>query len=110
MAERGEARSPCPKLELLSAHREQIARLCRRYDVRSLKVFGSVARREAEPGSDVDLLVSFSRPVGLLHLVRLERELSDVLGVPVDLVTEKALSPYIRARVLADAKVVYEHP
>jgi len=97
-----------PTLDLLMAHRERIRFLCRKYGVRSLQVFGSVARGEGREGSDVDLLVRFSRPVGLLHLIRLERELSEVLGVPVDLVTEGALSPYIRARVLAGSQVVYE--
>ena len=97
-----------PTLDLLMAHREQIRSLCRKYGVRSLQVFGSVARGEGEEGSDVDLLVRFSRPVGLLHLVRLERELSEVLGVRVDLVTERALSPYIRVQVKAGSQVVYE--
>ncbi len=55
------------------------------------------------------MLVRFGRPVGLLHLVRLERELSELLGVPVDLVTEKALSPYIRSQVLSSARVLYEY-
>ena len=97
-----------PTLELLMARRERIRSLCRKYGVRSLQVFGSIARGEGGEGSDVDLLVRFSRPVGLFHLIRLERELSEVLGVPVDLVTERALSPYIRAQVLAASQVVYE--
>ena len=97
-----------PTLDLLMAHQEQIRALCRKYGVRSLQVFGSVARGEGKEGSDVDLLVRFSRPVSLLHLIRLERELSEVLGARVDLVTERALSPYIRAQVIAASRVVYE--
>ena len=97
-----------PTLDLLMAHQERIRSLCRRYDVYSLQVFGSVARGVGKEGSDVDLLVRFSRPVGLLHLIRFERELGEVLGSPVDLVTERALSPYIRTQVLAESRVVYE--
>jgi len=93
---------------VFSAHTATIQEICRRYSVRSLRVFGSVARGTANPTSDIDLLVQFSRPVGLLHLVRLQRELAEVLGRPVDLVTEKALSPYFRPRVLAEAQVMYE--
>ena len=97
-----------PTVELLMAHRDRISSLCRQYSVSSLQLFGSVARGEGTAGSDVDLLVRFSRPVGLFHLLRLERELSQMLGVPVDLVTERALSPYIREQVLAATQVVYE--
>jgi len=73
-----------------------------------MKVFGSVARGEAKAGSDVDIVVQFLRPTGLLQLVQLEHELSELLGVPVDLVTERALSPYIRSEVLSTAQVFYE--
>ncbi len=85
-----------------------IAEICQRYHVRSLRVFGSVARGTAKGSSDVDVLVEFAEPVSLLDLVRLQRELSEVLGRPVDLLTEKALSPYIRDRVVSEAQVVYE--
>ena len=87
---------------------EAIAEICQRYHVRSLRIFGSVARGTAKRGSDVDVLVEFARPASLLDLVRLQRELSEVLGQPVDLVTEKALSPYIRPQVVSEAQVVYE--
>ncbi len=93
---------------LFSARAAEIQEICRRYGVRSLRVFGSVARGTAGPTSDIDLLVQFSQPVGLLCLVRLQRELAEVLGRPVDLVTEKALSPYFRSQVLAEAQVIYE--
>lgn len=94
-------------LDILSVQ-EQIAHLCRQYGVSTMKVFGSSARDDAGEGSDIDLLVRFSRPVTLLQLVRLERELSELLGRKVDLVTEQALSPYIRPQVLATAQVLYE--
>ena len=71
--------------------------------IRSLSVFGSVARNEARPDSDIDLLVEFSEPVGLLTMARLQRLLEEMLGCRVDLVTPAGLRPEIRARVLEEA-------
>ncbi|MFN7037671.1 MAG: nucleotidyltransferase family protein [Bellilinea sp.] len=86
---------------------EHLLNLCRRYQVASLKVFGSVARGEEREDSDMDILVQFVQPVSLLTLVRLERELSALFGRKVDLLTEQALSPYIRDAVLASAREIY---
>lgn len=71
--------------------------------VRSLFVFGSVARGEAVDASDIDLLVDFDRPVGLFHFVRVRDFLSRELGAEVDLVASDALSGDLRERVLRDA-------
>ena len=87
---------------------DKIGEICQRYHVRSLRLFGSVARGTAKESSDIDVLVTFTEPVSLLDLVRLQRELSEVLGRPVDLVTEKSLSPYIRLQVVSEAQVMYE--
>ncbi len=70
-------------------------------------IFGSYARGEAKPESDLDVLVKFSSRKTLLEFIRLERRLSEMLGVKVDLVTEEFLSPYIRPNVLRDLKVLY---
>lgn len=82
--------------------------LCAKHDVEVLKLFGSVARDEADDSSDVDLLVRFQSPRSLPELVRIEREFSERLGRSVDLVTEGSLSPHLKDRVLANAVVVYE--
>ena len=75
-----------------------------RYGVESLAVFGSVARGEADDGSDVDLLVRFrGEPPSLFEFVRLERQLSQLLGLSVDLVMETALKPRLRERILAES-------
>ena len=87
---------------------ERLLNLCREYQVASLKVFGSVARGEEREDSDIDILVQFVRPVSLLTLVRLERELGALFGRKVDLVTEQAISPYIREAVLSSARGLYE--
>src|SRR5688572_28502425 len=82
--------------------------ICRLNDVSMVGVFGSMARGEAGKKSDIDLLVRFSKRKSLLAVVRLERELSEALGRKVDLLTEAALSPYLRERILQETQVVYE--
>jgi len=81
--------------------------ICRQNDVSMVGVFGSMARGEAKKKSDIDLIVRFSKRKSLLAVVRLERELSEALGRKVDLLTEAAISPYMRERVLNELKVVY---
>lgn len=86
-----------------------VIEICRQNDVSKVGVFGSMARGEENEESDIDLLVDFSRRgITLLDIVRIERELSEALGRKVDLVTEGAISPYLRDRILADLKVIYE--
>ncbi len=89
---------------LIERHRTAILRVARRHGVESVAVFGSRARDEAGPSSDVDLLVRFEPGRTLLDVVALKIELEELLGCPVDLVTDGALSPYLRERVLATAK------
>jgi predicted nucleotidyltransferase len=71
-------------------------------------LFGSQARREASSESDVDLLVRFEGRQSLIDLARVEREIGEVIGQSVDLVTENALSPYLRDRVMADLEVIVD--
>ena len=73
------------------------------YHVSSLAVFGSYVHHAAGASSDVDLLVTFSDPPGLLRFVELESFLSARLGLKVDLVMREALKPRIGRRVLAEA-------
>lgn len=87
---------------------DKLTEICRRNDVAMIGVFGSMARGEASEQSDVDLLVRFSKRKSLLALVRLERELSTALGRKVDLLTEAAISPYLRDRIKREVKVIYE--
>lgn len=75
------------------------------YPIRKLGVFGSYARDEQRPDSDLDILVTFDHTVTLFDLVRLENELSNRLGVDVDLVTRNSLKPRIGSRV--DEDVVF---
>jgi hypothetical protein len=87
--------------------RQKIINLCRKNDIYMVGLFGSTARGEATKSSDVDLLVRLSKPKSLLSLVKLERNLSEALGRKVDLVTEAAISPYLKDRVFEELEVIY---
>jgi predicted nucleotidyltransferase len=87
-------------LEILRQHQKELQEA----GVKSLKFFGSVVRGEAGPDSDIDILVEFSRPVGLLAFARLKNRLSELLSRPVDLVTPEALKPLLRDRILSEAQ------
>jgi hypothetical protein len=87
---------------------KRLAEICRRNDVRRLRVFGSASRGEEGPDSDVDLLVDFSAPKGLFELIGLEHELESVFNRPVDLVTERGLSPYLKQSILSSAAVIFD--
>jgi hypothetical protein len=87
----------------------EIVEICQRYGVKELAIFGSAARGEMGPDSDIDLLVDFlpeARP-GLLGLSAMMRELSALLGRRVDLAVKPALKTLIRPQVLADAQIIY---
>jgi len=86
----------------------KLIEICRQNDVSKVGVFGSTARGEANDQSDIDLLVEFSRRKSLLAMVALERQLGSALGRRVDLLTEAAISPYLRERILSDLQVIYE--
>lgn len=76
--------------------------LAKRYPIKELGVFGSYARGEQRPDSDLDILVDFDGPVGLLDFVGLQQDLSDRLGVDVDLVMAEAPKPRIWQRIRAE--------
>lgn len=81
--------------------------ILKRNDVEFAGIFGSYARGEADTDSDVDLLVRFSRPKSLLKLIRLENEIQSALETPVDVVTERAVSSYLKDAIFNDLHVLY---
>lgn len=86
--------------ERISAHRPELARA----GVKRLGVYGSVARGEAGPDSDVDILVEFEQLPDLYQFAALKDRLAEILGRPVDLTTPQALKPRLRSRVLHEVR------
>jgi len=87
---------------VLQTLKQKNAELITKFGVKSLLLFGSVARNEATSTSDVDLLVEFNRPVGYFGLFALQDYLEKLLGCPVDLGTPDSLRPYIKERVMGE--------
>lgn len=97
---------PSDLATLLPILRAKLPDLRARYSVRTLEVFGSYVRGEQRSGSDLDLLVTFDEIPGLFRFIALENEMSDALGVKVDLVMKDSLKPSIGKRILEEAKAI----
>ncbi len=89
--------------ELLKSKRQEIIAIAARHGAHNVRVFGSVARGEARPESDLDILVEMEPGRSLIDHVALMQDLEDLLQRKVDVVSERALHWYIRDRVLAEA-------
>ncbi len=85
---------------------DKIISFMRQHGAEKIGVFGSYARNEAGPNSDLDLMVSFKEQKSLLGVIRIERELSEILGVKIDLLTEQAVSPHLIDRIKQELKVI----
>jgi predicted nucleotidyltransferase len=90
--------------KLLESKRDEILHLAAKHGAYNVRVFGSVARGEAGPDSDVDFLVDLEEGRSLLDLAGLLMDLQDLLGREVDIVTEPGLHWYIRERVIEEAQ------
>ncbi|MFA5863685.1 MAG: nucleotidyltransferase family protein [Phycisphaerae bacterium] len=82
--------------------RKHLPEFRQKYGVQSLGIFGSYIRKEQKPRSDLDILVDFDRDISLIQFVNLELELSDLLGVKVDLVDRETLKPEIGKNILRE--------
>jgi hypothetical protein len=87
---------------------EKVKDMCRKNDIAMIGIFGSMIRGESTQKSDVDMLVRFFKPKSLLSVVALEREIGILIGRKIDLLTEEAISPYLRERILGELQVIYE--
>jgi predicted nucleotidyltransferase len=88
----------------IAAHRADILALAQKHGATNLRVFGSFVHGTMRKGSDLDLLVEFAPKRSLLDLVGFQQDLEDLLGLSVDVVTERALHRLIRDDVLRDAQ------
>ena len=78
----------------------------KQYPISRIGIFGSFARNEDRPDSDIDILVTFEEPISLFTLVRIHRELSELLNRKVDVVSEKYLHPRLKEAVQKDLKII----
>lgn len=85
---------------------EKLIDILKKHRAKKIEIFGSYARGEARPGSDLDVIVEFEERKTLLELVGIEQELEDHLGIKIDLLTEASISPYLIDRIKKEAKVV----
>ena len=86
-------------LSILSSHRAELTQ----FKVKTLSIFGSVARDQARADSDIDILVEFSAPVGIFEFLDLKEYLEKILQGRVDLATEQALKRQLRDQILKEA-------
>jgi uncharacterized protein len=92
--------------DILSKLEEILPRLKKEYGVKSLGLFGSCLRGEQKSDSDMDILVDFEEPIGLLKFMNLELHLTELLGIKVDLVMKTALKPGIGKHILEEVTYV----
>jgi hypothetical protein len=93
------------KEEIIKILKEEVPSIRDKYGVKTIGIFGSYVRSEQNVKSDLDLLVQFEKPIGFFKFIALEDYLTKRLGIKVELVTEDALKPLIKPRVMKE--VVY---
>jgi predicted nucleotidyltransferase len=88
---------------MIREKRDEILRIAHTHGARNVRLFGSIARGEGKPESDIDVLVEMEPGRSLLDMIAIKQDLEDLLGRKVDIVTEAAVSPYIRNAVVNGA-------
>ena len=89
--------------EIISSHMEI---LTKGYHVKNIGIFGSFVRKEASEESDIDILVEFSQPIGLIEFIRLEEYLHEILGIKVDLVAKDGIKPGLEGHIVREVVFV----
>ena len=88
--------------------REKVTPVLREHGVLKASLFGSVSRGDDKPESDIDLLVELGKPMGMIAFVHLSRQMENILGRKVDMVTMKSLNKFVKPFVLPELKTIYE--
>jgi len=96
------------ELQLNEEIKKKIISILVKHDIKRILVFGSYARKEATPKSDLDLIVDFPEGTSLLDHVGIEIELSEALDMKIDLLSRNGISPHIKDQVLKEVIVIYE--
>jgi len=86
----------------------KISPVLKEYGVKYAAVFGSVSRGDEKPKSDIDIIVSLGKPMGMFAYMSLIREMENRLGRKVDLVTENSINKFVRPLIQSDLKTIYE--
>lgn len=86
----------------------KVISILRNHGIKKILVFGSYARGEATPKSDLDLIVEFPKGTSLLDHIRIENELIEKLKIKVDLISKNGISPYLKDDIMKEAIVIYE--
>ena len=87
---------------------QRLLDLLKKHNARRVEIFGSYARGEAGEKSDIDVIVDFAEKKSLLEIIGIEQELEDELGVKVDLLTRKSISPYLIKEIEKESKVILD--
>jgi len=87
---------------------QKIIRLLAKHKPKKIGIFGSFARHEESPRSDIDILVDFEEQKSLLDLIEIEMELTDALNRKIDLITEASVHPYLKNYILKDLQTIYQ--
>ena len=94
------------KNAITSIIKENLPELQREYKINLLKLFGSYAKNQQNPDSDVDILVDFNEDINLIQFIKLKNALSEMLNMNVDLVMENELKKRIKNRILKEAEAI----
>lgn len=92
-----------PILDSVKAHRQQILSITNAHGAYNVRIFGSIAKGQDVPGSDLDILSDLAPEKSLLDIVAIKQDLEDLLGFKVDVVTQASLSPYLKSEILKSA-------
>ncbi len=85
----------------------EITEFLKKNGATKVAVFGSYVRDEETPNSDIDVIIDFQKPMGLFEFVGIQQDLSEKIGINVDLLTEEGISPYLIKKIRKEMKVLY---